>query len=131
MTTKKEKNTPKIGYIADRPSWMMHFSIFARAVHQIGAAVFLGTYLLGDAIAVPRAYLIIAIVSGLLLLAVEVVRHRQFMREPFGLVTIFKMIIIGMAYHHWLPPTSTVLFAFFLASIISHAPKAIRHRLLF
>lgn len=131
MTNKKDKNSDKIGLIAPRPYWMMHFAIFTRAIHQIGAAVFLGAYLLEDTIRVPSIYLIIAFVSGLLLLAVEGVRHRQFMRETFGLVTFFKMVIIGMAYHGWLPPAPTVLLAFFLASIISHAPKIVRHRLLF
>lgn len=126
-----ESKKAKIGYTADRPYWMRHVSIFVRAIHQVGAAVFLGSYLLSDTVAVPRLYLLIAIISGLLLLSVEGIRHRQFMREIFGLVTIFKIIIIGLAYHHYLPPTPTVLFAFFLASIISHVPKAIRHRLLF
>ena len=131
MTKKKDKNSDKIGRIADRPYWMMHFAIFARAIHQVGAAVFLGAYLLGDTIRVPSLYLIIAFVSGLLLLAVEGIRHRQFMRETFGLVTIFKMVIVGLAYHGWLSPAPTVLLAFLLASIVSHAPKAVRHRLLF
>ena len=131
MTKKKDKNSDKIGRIADRPYWMMHFAIVVRAIHQIGAAVFLGAYLLEGAIKVPSHYLIIAVVSGLLLLAAEGIRHRQFMRETFGLVTIFKMVVIGLAYHGWLPPASTVLLAFFLASVISHAPKIVRHRLLF
>lgn len=130
MSDRDKMTTAKIGYTADRPYWMRHVSVFVRAIHQIGAAVFLGSYLLSDVIAVPRLYLLIAMISGIILLAVEGVRHRQFFRETFGLVTFFKLIIIGLAYHLYLPPAPTVLFAFFLASIVSHAPKSIRHRLL-
>ena len=123
-------NKAKIGYTADRPYWMRHVSIFVRAIHQIGAAVFLGSYLLRDVIVVPRLYLLIAMISGVMLLAVEGIRHRQFFRETFGLVTMFKIMIIGLAYHHFLPPAPAILLVFFIASIISHAPKSIRHRLL-
>ena len=90
MSKRDKMTTAKIGYTADRPYWMRHVSIFVRAIHQIGAAVFLASYLLSDVIAVPRLYLLIAMISGVMLLAVEGIRHRQFFRETFGWLLFSK-----------------------------------------
>lgn len=131
MGNRAKKNDESIGLIADRPYWMTYVSIVARAVHQVGAAVFLAYFLLNSGGPSPNGYLILASISGILLLAVEAVRHRQFLREPFGLVTIGKLLIIGPAFHGWIPAAPAILFAFFIASLVSHAPKKIRHRVLF
>lgn len=121
----------RTGRIGDRPYWIFIFSIFVRAIHQVGAAVFLASFLIPDIITLPLLYLIIACVSGVILLITEGIRHRQLLRELSGISTIVKVILIGLAYHGWIPAVPAVLFAFFLTSFFSHAPKSIRHRLLF
>lgn len=127
MTIKK----PVIGVIADRPYWMVYASIAFRAIHQFGAAIFIATYfLVSPGTRTWQMSLAVTVVSGLLLLGVEAIRHRQFLREMFGLTTIFKLVLIGLGHHCWLPALPTVSFAFLLASLVSHAPKAIRHRLI-
>jgi hypothetical protein len=120
----------KMGRLGDRPYWMYIFSIFIRAVHQVGAAVFLTSFLFKDLIPLPRGYLVIASVSGVMLLGAEALKHRQLLRELLGVSTIVKLVILGLAYHGWVPGTIPVLFAFILSSICSHAPKSFRHRLL-
>lgn len=133
MTEKSEGKAVekvKMGRTADRPYWVLLFSIFVRAVHQVGAAVFLTSFLLDEIITLPNTYLIIAAASGLVLLGTEGLRHRQLFREISGLSTIFKLVILGLAYHGGIPATLAVLFTFVFASIISHAPKFIRHRLI-
>ena len=121
----------KIGLIADRPYWFVHVSLVSRAIHQLGAAVFLATYILNpENVKAWQISLIVAAVSGFLLLGSEAIRHRQFLREVFGLSTIFKLILVGFAHHGWLPAIPSVSAAFLLASLISHAPKAVRHRLI-
>lgn len=128
---KSTNKNVKIGIISDRPYYMVYVSLAARAIHQLGAAIFLATYILipSDTYA-WQISLIVATISGFLLLGVEAIRHRQFLREVFGLSTIFKLVLVGFAHHGWLPAIPSVSAVFLLASLISHAPKAIRHRLI-
>jgi hypothetical protein len=126
-----EPGKVRMGRVGDRPYWIYIFSIFVRAVHQVGAAVFLASFLFNDVLVLPRLYLIIASVSGLILLGAEALKHRQMLRELLGVSTLIKLVILGLVYHGWIPGTLPVLFAFVLSSLCSHAPKSIRHRLLF
>ena len=58
-------------------------------------------------------------------------RHRQFFREIIGVSTIVKLILLGMAVHGRIWVSFLVVTAFVLASVCSHLPKKIRHRLMF
>ncbi|MCF6246857.1 MAG: hypothetical protein L3J69_05795 [Desulfobacula sp.] len=133
VKNRQANNTEKnnLGRIGDRPYWVVIFSVFVRAAHQVGAAIFLAVFLLDDIVEVPRIYLIIASISGVILLFTEGLRHRQLFRELSGINTIVKLIILGLVYHGWIPAIPAVLFVFLFASFFSHAPKSIRHRLLF
>lgn len=106
-------------------------SILVRAVHQVGAAVFLGGILLGHAADTVHIYLEIACASGVILMITESIRHRQLLREVSGMTTLLKLVILGVAFSFEVPSMPLILFSFILASIFSHAPKIIRHRLLF
>ena len=125
------ENSAKTGRIGDRPYWVLNLSILIRAVHQVGAAVFLAAYLLDVLPGPPKTYVLIATLSGVLLLATEWLRHRQIFREIAGVITLVKMLLLGAAYHGWLPPLATVLLVFFAASLGAHAPKRARHKLLY
>lgn len=127
----KKVREVRVGRTGDRPYWILIFSIFVRAIHQVGAAVFLGSFLLGDSMSLPRLYLVIVFVSGVILMITEGIRHRQLLRELSGMSTLIKLILLGLAYHSGVPAMPVILFAFILASVCSHAPKSIRHRLLF
>lgn len=127
----KEFDRGEQGRIGSRPFWVLNLSILIRAVHQVGAAVFLASYLLDEISITPTVYLCIVSVSGVALLVTESMRHRQLYREVSGLSTFIKLIILGGAYHGLLPGTAGVLATFLLASISSHMPKIIRHRLFF
>jgi len=121
----------QLGRTGYRPFWILKLSICIRAVHQVGAAVFLAAFLLDGISKPPLPYILLATISGLVLLLVESMRHRQIYRELSGLSTLVKLILIGAAYHGFLPETTTILAAFTLASISAHAPKLYRHRLFF
>lgn len=120
-----------LGRTADRPYWVLMLSIGIRAAHQVGAAVFLASFLFKRSLVLPEAYLILVCVSGVLLLGTEGLRHRQLLRELAGVSTLVKLVIFGLAFHSLVPATPAMVFAFVLASVCAHAPKSIRHRLLF
>lgn len=122
-----EKKMGRIGY---RPYWVLNVSIIIRAVHLVGAALFLASFLL-DGVHLPSLYLVIVIVSGVVLFFTEWMRHRQICRELSGVSTFIKLVVLGAAYHGFLPASTTVLSAFVLAALSAHAPKQVRHRLLY
>jgi hypothetical protein len=128
---RKAPEKAKMGRVGDRPYWVMVLSIFVRAIHQVGAAVFLTSFLFKNLIGLPRVYVIIVSVSGIVLVGTELLRHRQFLKELIGVSTFAKIVILGLAFHGWVPSTVAVLVAFVLASVCSHAPKTLRHRLLY
>lgn len=119
-----------MGRIGARPYWVLNLSILIRAIHQVGAAVFLAAYLLDAIPGPPIIYVVVAFLSGALLLGTEWLRHRQIFRELAGMISIVKLLLLGAAYHGFLPLPATVLLAFVIASIGAHAPKKVRHRLL-
>jgi hypothetical protein len=121
----------KMGRIGNRPYWILSLSIVIRAMHLVGAAVVLTAFLLGDMPRPPSPYVGLAFISGAVLLLTEWLRHRQIYRELAGVSTFLKMLLLGAAYHGLLPARETVLLVFFLASVAAHAPKLVRHRLLF
>jgi hypothetical protein len=45
--------------------------------------------------------------------------------------TIIKLLLLGAAYHGFLSAPVAVLLAFVVASVAAHAPKMVRHRLIF
>lgn len=122
---------PRMGRVGERPYWLLNMSLPIRAAHQVGAAVFLSAYLLDAIPGPPQLYIWLALVSGGLLMLSEWLRHRQIFRETAGLITLTKILLLGAAYHSYLPTTETVLLGFLIASIGAHAPKKLRHRLLF
>jgi uncharacterized membrane protein YhaH (DUF805 family) len=120
-----------MGRIGNRPYWIFTLSILIRALHQVGAAVFLAGFLVDIRPEPPPRYVVIALVTGALLLASEWLRHRQVHRELSGVVTFVKLVILGAAFDGLLPAKGAVLLDFLIASLGSHAPKEYRHRLLF
>ena len=119
-----------LGRTADRPYWVLILSVIIRALHQVGAAVFLAAFLMKDIVDIPFFYTGLAAVTGILLLFTEGLRHRQLLREVSGISTVLKLVLLGLIYHGWVPAIPAVLFVFLLASFFSHAPKNIRHRLI-
>ncbi len=126
-----EHEVSRLGRIGYRPFWVLKLSILLRAIHQIGAAVIIASFLLDEIVAPPPFYFTLAIISGIALLFAEWMRHREIYRELSGISTFAKLILLGLAYHEIFPQTPTMVVAFLLASIASHAPKLYRHRLLF
>lgn len=111
--------------------WGLWLSICIRALHQLGAAFFLASFLLGYGGEQAQNIMYLVLVSGVALCIAEGARHRQMYREVSGFVTFCKCVLIGLGFHGFLPPGPAVLAGFIVASIGAHAPKQVRHRLLF
>lgn len=128
---KNDRDEIKLGRIGNRPYWVLSLSILIRALHLVGAAVFLSSFLLHESVRPPSIYVALVFGSGAALLFTEWMRHRQIYRELSGASTLLKLVLLGGAYHGFLPAEEAVLVVFVLASLASHAPKLVRHRLLF
>ncbi len=123
--------TPACGRIGDRPYWVLLGSVVIRAGHQVGGGVVLASFLLDWPAGPPAFYLWLALLSGVLLTGTESLRHRQWYRELAGVSTLVKLLLLGVAYHRFLPAAPTVCAAFLLAAVAAHLPRELRHRLLY
>lgn len=131
MSSEKANSELKLGPVGPRPYWLVLVSVAIRAMHQIGSAVYLSSFLLDEIVGPPAFYFWLAVGSGLALVGTETMRHRALYREVAGLATVLKLVLLGIAFHGYLPETATVVVAFFLAALAAHLPKNIRHRLVF
>lgn len=127
----KQNEDSALGAAKQRPYGLVLFSVVVRALHQVGAAVYLSSFLLDEIVGPPEFYLWLAVVTGAVLMVTEGLRHIQFYREFAGLGTFVKLILLGVAYHELLPQTPAVVAAFLVAAVAAHLPKTIRHRLLY
>ena len=131
MDPENQNESPAMGPVAPRPYWLVLISVVIRALHQVGAAVYLSSFLLAGIIGPPAVYLWLSIITGVALVVTEGMRHRALYREVAGLATLIKLVLLGIAYHGYLPQTAMVTLAFFIAAIAAHLPKNLRHRLIF
>ena len=122
---------PRLGRIGSRPVWVLQLSFLVRAAHQVGAAVFLSFWLIEGSPALPAGYLRLVYGTGIALGLSEWLRHRQLYREVSGLATGLKLVLLGLGAHGIIAQKHSVLLAFVLAALAAHAPKLVRHRLLF
>jgi hypothetical protein len=131
MSLEEANSELKLGPVGPRPYWVVLVSVVIRATHQIGSAVYLSSFLLDNIVGPPAFYLWLAVITGLALVGTEAMRHRALYREFAGLATMLKVVLLGIAFHGYLPETATVVAAFFVAALAAHLPKNIRHRLVF
>ena len=131
MNSEEKRPSTATGPVHPRPYGVVLLSVVIRAAHQVGAAVYLSSYLLEPITGPPVYYLWLSVASGLALLFTEGLRHPQMYREVSGFSTLVKIALLGIAYHGYLPGTATVVTAFIIAAIAAHLPKNIRHRLLY
>jgi hypothetical protein len=100
--------------------------IVLRGVHAVCASLCLGAYAFDAASRVP--WLLAAIFSGLLLLALDLHESAAFLLEVRGAVVLGKLVALA-----FLPQGGAwLLAAIVLVSVVSsHAPSHVRHRVLF
>jgi hypothetical protein len=131
MSSEEDNSEPNLGPVGPRPYWVVLASVVIRAMHQVGSAVYLSSFLLDSIAGPPAFYLWLAVGTGVALVGTEAMRHRALYREVAGLATMLKVVLLGSAFHGYLPETATVVVAFLAAALAAHLPKNIRHRLVF
>lgn len=131
MSSEETSSSTFQGPVATRPYWVVLLSVVIRALHQVGAAVYLASFLVDGIAGPPAFYLWLSVLTGLGLTVTETMRHRALYREVAGLATILKVVLLGIAFHGYLPDAGTVTLAFLVAAIAAHLPKNLRHRLVF
>ena len=67
----EEPDGVRMGKKADRPYWVLIFSILVRAAHQVGAGVFLTSFLFKESLALPPFFLVLVLATGGMLLITE------------------------------------------------------------
>jgi len=121
----------RLGKPVGRLRWIRTGSVFVRAAHLLGACAVGGAYLLGVGDARLHGWWILAAASGLLLLAAELVQHRELYREVAGWATVLKLLLIGLIFVFPRAALWLMSAALIVAVIGAHAPKNWRHRKLF
>lgn len=132
MTTtsdKKGDDRVRLGRTGNRPIWGLWLSICVRCVHQLGVAALIGYLFFRDGGDAAGMLLWLTTGSGLLLCITEGARHREMYREISGVVTIGKCVLLGLGVHQILPQLPVILLVFVAASLAAHAPRQVRHRL--
>lgn len=104
------------------------FNLALRTVH-LGGLVLLGASLLGAGHTGPGAA--IALVSGLLMFAIDTWANPAHLREVAGFGILVKLLLVGLMA--WQPGWALPLFwlVLVISTLLSHAPGAFRHRQLF
>jgi hypothetical protein len=100
--------------------------IALRGAHVVCAALCLGAYTFDMEGRVP--WLVAAIVSGTLILALDLHESAAFLLEVRGMVVAGKLVALA-----FLPACGAWLLAavVFVSVVSSHAPSSVRHRVLF
>ena len=111
-----------------RESRLRGVSVFVRAAHLVAICPPAGVLLLGKGSADLHAWWWLAAGTGVLLLAVELVRHPSIAREGAGLAIVLKLALLGSvtlapAVDRWLVGAAVVI-----AAVGAHAPRTWRHR---
>jgi hypothetical protein len=105
--------------------------VFVRAAHLLAASAVAGACLFRVEDPAVRGWWIAASASGVVLLAIEIARHRGLLREAAGFATILKLVLVaGIALRPAAAPW-LISAAFVVAVLGAHFPRRIRHRRLY
>ena len=109
--------------------WPRTLKITLRAAHVLGAAVFAGGVVLGVASEELEGWLWLLVVAGAAVLLFDVLESPAFLVQTKGVVVLAKLAVLAAIVvtdaGEWL--LAPILF---LSVISSHAPSAVRHRVL-
>jgi hypothetical protein len=102
--------------------------IALRGIHVLAAGILAGSYVLESSPGLQARWLAAAVLSGLLLLLLDVHESCVFLLQIRGYFVIFKLAALGFLYRLEPVPASWLLVVLLVVSVVSsHAPSAIRY----
>ena len=109
--------------------WQRGLKISLRAAHVLGAGVFAGGVVFGIDSDQLEPWLQLLVIAGVLVLALDVIESPAFLIQTKGVVVLAKLAILAgivvSGEAEWL--LAPILF---VSVVSSHAPSAVRHRVL-
>jgi len=101
-------------------------NIFLRTLHLIGVAGVGGAYLYQASTEVWFPYMILTIVSGLIMVILEIWTNGIWLLQLRGLATLLKLAILSLTFLVGLQ-SYIILTVIVISGIISHAPGKVRY----
>lgn len=109
--------------------WQRGLKISLRAAHVLGAGVFTGGLVFGVSSEEMEGWLLLLVVAGVLVLALDVMESPAFLIQTKGVVVVAKLAILGGIV--WSGEGEWLLAPILFVSVVSsHASSGVRHRVL-
>jgi hypothetical protein len=107
------------------------YKLLARTVHLIAIAGLVGGHMFGASLAPLRMLLYLSIITGATMCALEAYPNRRFFYEGWALLLWLKLVVLTLVLVFWNARTPILIVVLIIASIGSHMPRALRHRMPF
>jgi hypothetical protein len=101
-----------------------------RSLHILATGVLLGGYIFNQPAAVLEPWLIAAVATGLLLLAIDLHASTVVLFEARGIFLIIKLLLLLLLPVMWDLRVTILTIVLFIGAAGSHMPKRHRHRVL-
>jgi len=101
-------------------------NIFLRTMHLIGIAGVGAAFLYQAASEFWLPYMILTLISGAMMVVVEIWSNGIWLIQIRGLATILKLMILSLTFWFGLK-ASIIILVIIISGIISHAPAKIRY----
>ncbi|MBN1008160.1 hypothetical protein [Amphritea pacifica] len=103
-------------------------SIMLRSLHLVGIAGLAGAYLFHQPQAAWFPYLLLAVGSGVLMVAKELYVDSIWLYQLRGQLILFKLLLLSAAIYWFTQPQAWIYIVVILISgVISHAPGKVRY----
>lgn len=113
------------------PPVLRHGSVFVRALHLAPASVILGGFWFGVPHSELHLFYMLAGLSGLVLMAIEMMGHPGYFRQGVGVATVVKLSLLVLVPFSGNLGFILMLVTYCIAVIGAHMTKRWRHRILF
>lgn len=101
-----------------------------RAAHIFTAGTLLGGYIFDQPVAVLEPWLLGTVISGFLLLAIDLHASLAVLLELRGLGVLVKLVLLALVPVFWDARISLLIAALVIGAVTSHMPRQYRHKVL-
>jgi hypothetical protein len=109
------------------PSWTRAVQVGLRTVHIMAMALVLGGLALGAGFERLRASILATVLSGVLLLALDLAKGSSVLHQGSGVAVLMKLLLLGLGNLFPAARLEWYLAATAVASIGAHMPGSWRH----